>query len=47
MLDINLQKVMAEKIHATVTTLNTSHAPHISQPDAVASVILHAVSAVK
>lgn len=47
MLDSNLQKAMAAKINANVTTLNASHAAHISQPDAVANVILNAVNAVK
>lgn len=47
MLNTDLQKAMATKIHANVTTLSASHAPHISQPDAVANVILQAVDAVK
>lgn len=47
MLDTGLQKAMATKIHATVTTLNASHAPHISQPAVVANVILDAVKSIK
>ncbi|NIF34962.1 alpha/beta hydrolase [Enterobacter sp. Tr-810] len=47
MLDTDLQKAMAKKIHATVISLNASHAPHISQPDAVANVILQAVNSLK
>ena len=47
MLDTGLQKAMAQKIHAKVTTLSASHTPHISQPDAVANVILQAASSLK
>lgn len=47
MLNTDLQKAMAKKIHANVTTLDASHAPHISQPDAVANVILDAVNTLK
>ena len=47
MLDTDLQKAMAKKIHASVISLNASHAPHISQPDAVANVILQAVNSLK
>lgn len=47
MINADLQKDMAKKINAKVTTLNASHAPHISQPDAVANVILDAVNTLK
>ena len=47
MLETDLQKAMAKKIHASVISLNASHAPHISQPDAVANVILQAVNSLK
>ncbi|MGK3126423.1 alpha/beta fold hydrolase [Candidatus Pantoea formicae] len=47
MLNTDLQNAMAIKIHANVTTLNASHAAHISKPDAVAKIILDAVNAVK
>jgi len=39
-----LQRDMARKIGATVTTLNSSHVPQQSQPAKVAQVILDAVS---
>lgn len=47
MLNTDLQKAMAQKIHANVTTLNASHAPHVSQPAEVAKVILEAVKSIK
>ncbi|HSI50755.1 MAG TPA: alpha/beta hydrolase [Ideonella sp.] len=46
MIDPNLERAMAKKIGATVTTLPTSHVPQQSRPAEVAAVILQAVQAV-
>jgi pimeloyl-ACP methyl ester carboxylesterase len=45
MLQTALQNVMAKKIGARTTSLNAGHTPQISQPEAVAKVILEAVAA--
>ncbi|EKE75507.1 alpha/beta fold hydrolase [Gallaecimonas xiamenensis] len=44
MLQPALQKAMAKKISAHVTTLQASHTPHLSQPSEVAKVILEATT---
>jgi len=46
MLDTGLQKDLAQKIGARVTTLDASHVPQLSQPQKVADVILAAVEEV-
>jgi pimeloyl-ACP methyl ester carboxylesterase len=46
MLQPAAQVAMAKKISAHVTTLQAGHTPQISQPKAVAKVILEAVNAV-
>jgi len=46
MIDPDLERAMARKIGATVTTLPTSHVPQQSRPAEVAAVILQAVQAV-
>ncbi len=38
----DLEASMASKIHATTTTVASSHVPMLSHPDAVAAVIEHA-----
>ncbi len=47
MLDVDLQKHLAEKLDAKVTSLATSHVPQLSQPQTVADVILAAVEEVR
>ena len=47
MLDTDLQKAMAKKIHAHMTAFSSSHTPHVSQPTEVAKVILDAVKNIK
>lgn len=46
MLDSGLQKDLAKKLGAKVTTLDASHVPQLSQPQQVADVILAAVEQV-
>lgn len=46
MLQPDLQRALAKKIQATVVTLPTSHAPHLSRPADVAAAILAATTAV-
>jgi pimeloyl-ACP methyl ester carboxylesterase len=46
MLDVGLQKDLAKKIGAKVTSLSASHVPQLSQPQNVADVIVTAVEAV-
>jgi pimeloyl-ACP methyl ester carboxylesterase len=46
MLQPDLQRALAKKIQATVVTLPTSHAPHLSRPADVAAAILAATVAV-
>lgn len=46
MLQPDLQRALAKKIQATVVTLPTSHAPHLSRPADVAAAILAATAAV-
>lgn len=46
MLQPELQRALAKKIQATVVTLPTSHAPHLSRPADVAAAILAATTAV-
>ncbi|MFC0168551.1 alpha/beta fold hydrolase [Pseudoduganella danionis] len=45
MLQTSLQRAMAKKIGAHTVSLKAGHTPQISQPEAVAQVILEAVSA--
>ncbi|ANH69942.1 alpha/beta fold hydrolase [Mitsuaria sp. 7] len=45
MIPPDLERAMARKIGAKVTTLPTSHVPHLSRPEDVAAVILEAVEA--
>ena len=47
MLDTGLQNAMAKKINARTTHLAASHTPQISQPAAVANVIVAAVNSIK
>ncbi|MFM6907131.1 MAG: alpha/beta fold hydrolase [Acinetobacter tjernbergiae] len=42
MLQPDLQTKMAERMSATITSLNASHVPHLSQPAEVAKVIIEA-----
>ncbi|SCK60418.1 Pimeloyl-ACP methyl ester carboxylesterase [Variovorax sp. HW608] len=46
MLQPDLQRALAKKIQASVVSLPTSHAPHLSRPADVAAVILAATEAV-
>lgn len=46
MLQPDLQRAMAKKLHASVVSLPASHVPQISQPAEVAEVILAATAAV-
>jgi hypothetical protein len=47
MIQPDLERAMARKIGAKVTTLPTSHVPQQSRPQDVAKVILEAVHAVE
>ena len=47
MIQPDLERAMAKKINAKITTLPTSHVPMLSRPNDVATVILAAVTAVK
>lgn len=47
MIQPDLERAMARKIGAKVTSLPTSHVPQQSQPQAVAKVILDAVHAIE
>jgi len=47
MIQPDLERAMARKIGAKVTTLPTSHVPQQSRPQDVAKVILDAVHAVE
>jgi len=46
MIQPDLERAMAKKIHAKVTVLPTSHVPMLSRPREVAAVILAAAGAV-
>jgi len=47
MIDPQLLKDSAQKIKAKTTVLTTSHVPMLSQPDAIAKVIIEAADAIQ
>lgn len=46
MIDPNLERTLARRMHATTVELETSHVPMLSQPERVANVIIEAANSI-
>ncbi|MEX3099111.1 alpha/beta fold hydrolase [Serratia ureilytica] len=47
MIQPDLQHLMAKKIHAKITSIQSGHTPHLSHPDEIANIIIDAVNYVE